>query len=120
MDYFLQLQDFDFAKEWESLKAPIRIRWGTNDWIMSEFDNNMIVDVLDRNKHVDHKLYKYPGLDHWSTIHESALNSFNGKPGKWEDKISQQFTPAHRVHSDNVHRNSIIININTEFTLYMD
>ncbi len=90
MDYYHQLQDFDFAKEWESLKAPIRIRRGTNDWIMSEFDNNMIIDVLDRNKHVDHKLYKYPGLDHWSTIHESALNSFNGKPGKWEDKISQQ------------------------------
>ncbi len=90
MEYYHQLQDFDFAKEWESLKAPIRIRWGTNDWIMSELDNDMIINVLDRNKHADHKLHKYPGLDHWSTIHESELNSFTGKPGIWEDRISQQ------------------------------
>ncbi len=90
MEYYHQLQDFNFAKEWESLKVPIRIRWGTNDWIMSEFDNDMIVDVLERNGHTNHELYKYPGLDHWSTIHESSLNSFTGKPGVWEDKISQQ------------------------------
>lgn len=90
MEYYHQLQDFDFAKEWEQLKVPIRIRWGTNDWIMSEFDNDMIIEVLERAGHEDHELYKYPNMDHWSTIHESGLNSFTGKPGKWEDKISQQ------------------------------
>jgi len=90
MEYYHQVQDFNFAKEWESLKVPIRIRWGTNDWIMSEFDNDMIIEVLDRVGHEDHKLYKYPNLDHWSTIHPSYKESYNFVPGKWEDKISQQ------------------------------
>lgn len=90
MKYYHQVQDFNFAKHWEELKVPVRIRWGTNDWIMSEFDNDMIIDALKRNGHEDYELYKYPGLDHWSTIHPDYESSFNFKPGKWEDKISQQ------------------------------
>ncbi|WP_420603727.1 PDZ domain-containing protein [Flagellimonas sp.] len=83
--YYQQLQDFDLAGQWEKLKVPIRILRGTNDWIMSSFDNNMIIDVLKRNGHQDHLLYEYPGLDHWNTIHETPKNSFEGKPGKWDE-----------------------------------
>ncbi|MFY0628837.1 MAG: PDZ domain-containing protein [Flavobacteriaceae bacterium] len=90
MEYYHQIQDFNFAKAWEELKVPVRIRWGTNDWIMSEFDNDMIVKVLERNSHDNFKLYKYPKLDHWSTIHPDYASSFTFKPGKWEDQISQQ------------------------------
>ncbi|MEO9869512.1 alpha/beta hydrolase family protein [Ekhidna sp.] len=90
MEYYHQVQDFNFAQEWEEIKVPVRIRWGTNDWIMSEFDNEMIMDVLERKGHKDHELYKYPNLDHWSTIHPSYSESFNFKPGKWEDYISLQ------------------------------
>ncbi len=90
MEYYHQVQDFNFPKHWEALKVPIRIRWGTNDWIMTENDNDMIISALKNKGHKDHKLYKYPKLDHWSTIHPNYANSFNFKPGKWEDKISQQ------------------------------
>lgn len=90
MEYYHQVQDFNFARAWENIKVPVRIRWGTNDWIMSEFDNDMIIDVLTKNGHQDHQLFKYPNLDHWSTIHPSYSESYNFKPGKWEDKISQQ------------------------------
>ncbi|WP_299223245.1 PDZ domain-containing protein [uncultured Psychroserpens sp.] len=88
--YYHQLQEFDLAGEWEKVKVPVRIMRGTNDWIMSSYDNKMIIDVLKRNNHTDHILYEYSGLDHWNTIHESAKNSFEGKPGKWEDNISMQ------------------------------
>ena len=87
-EYYKQLQDFDFAGAWEKIKVPVRIMRGTNDWIMSEFDNKMIIEVLDRNGHEDHALYQYPGLDHWNTIHEKPADSFFGKEGKWEDEIS--------------------------------
>ncbi len=83
--YYQQLQDFDLAGQWEKLKVPVRILRGTNDWIMSSYDNKMIIDVLKRNGHKDHLLYEYPGLDHWNTIHENPKNSFEGKPGRWDE-----------------------------------
>ncbi|WP_190810160.1 alpha/beta hydrolase [Flagellimonas sp. S3867] len=83
--YYQQLQNFDLAGQWEKLKVPVRILRGTNDWIMSSFDNKMIIDVLERSGHKDHLLHEYPGLDHWNTIHDSPKNSFEGKPGKWDE-----------------------------------
>ncbi|UII77883.1 alpha/beta fold hydrolase [Flagellimonas sp. HMM57] len=85
MAYYQQLQDFDLAGEWEKITVPVRILRGTNDWIMSEFDNKMIIEVLERNGHKDHILYEYPDLDHWNTIHKSPKDSFEGKPGKWDE-----------------------------------
>ena len=92
MSFYHQMQDFNFAGEWSKLKAPARLRWGTNDWIMSEYDIDMIAEVLEAAGNKDVQIYKYPGLDHWDTVHESALNSFQGKPGKWETKIGEQLT----------------------------
>lgn len=90
MAYYHQVQDFNFAKEWENIKVPVRIRYGTNDWIMTENDNDMIISVLKMSGNNNHKLYKYKDLDHWSTIHPDYKSSYTFKPGKWEDKISQQ------------------------------
>jgi len=102
MAYYYQVQDFNFAKEWESIKVPVRIRWGTNDWIMTGNDNDMIISVLENNNHKDHKLFKYKDLDHWGTIHPNYENSFYFKPGKWEDKISQQIIDwAHSIIGKN-------------------
>ena len=89
LEYYQQLQDFDLAGEWEKAQVPVRIMRGTNDWIMSSFDNNMIIDVLKKSGHQDHILYEYEGLDHWNTLHDSPKKSFEGKPGRWEDNISQ-------------------------------
>ncbi|WP_417462066.1 PDZ domain-containing protein [Kordiimonas sp.] len=88
--FYHQMQDFDVAGNWQKLRAPVRIRWGTNDWIMSEYDNDIIMEVLRKASHTNAQLYKFPGMDHWATIHESPENSFNGKPGVWEDRISGQ------------------------------
>ena len=90
VEYYQQLQDYNLAGEWEKIKVPVRIMRGTNDWIMSSFDNKMIVDVLERNGHQDHLLYEYPGLDHWNTIHKTPQDSYEGKEGVWEDNISIQ------------------------------
>ncbi|NAS12519.1 alpha/beta fold hydrolase [Poritiphilus flavus] len=84
MAYYHQLQDHDLAGAWEKVSVPVRILRGTNDWIMSAFDNHMIMDVLERNGHKDHVLVEYPGLDHWNTIHETPKDSFEGKEGKWD------------------------------------
>lgn len=89
VQYYHQVQDFNFAKGWEEIKVPVRIIRGTNDWIMSADDNDMIIDILESHGHQDHQLYVYEGLDHWNKIHERALDSYQGNPGKWEDKISQ-------------------------------
>ena len=88
VEYYHQVQDFNFAGQWEKLDFPVRINRGTNDWIMSDADNDMIVEVLQRNGHNDFELYRFQGLDHWNTIHENAANSFHGKKGKWKHQIS--------------------------------
>lgn len=90
MAFYHQMQDFDIAGNWSKLRVPVRIRWGTNDWIMSEYDNDMIMDVLTANNHPNAALYKFEGLDHWDTLHDTAADSFNGRPGRWDDRISQQ------------------------------
>lgn len=90
VSYYHQVQDFNFAGEWSKVKAPVRIRWGTYDWIMSETDNDMIVDALLKSGNQNVILDKYPQLDHWSAVHRSPNDSFNGEKGQWEPKISQQ------------------------------
>ncbi|MEL6916903.1 MAG: PDZ domain-containing protein [Bacteroidota bacterium] len=90
VEYYQQLQDYNLAGAWEKIKVPVRIMRGTNDWIMSSSDNQMIIDVLERNGHQDHLLYEYPGLDHWNTIHKTPKDSYEGKEGVWEDNISMQ------------------------------
>ena len=87
--YYHQVQDFNFAKAWEEIKVPVRIIRGTNDWIMSAQDNEMIIEILKSSGHTDHQLYLYKGLDHWNMIHEKAIHSYQGMQGRWEDKISQ-------------------------------
>ena len=87
VEYYQQLQDFNLTSAWEKVSVPIRILYGSNDWIMSEFDNHMIINVLDRVGHQNHKLHIYPGLDHWNTIHESPDDSFNFKSGKWDPAL---------------------------------
>ena len=103
--YYQQLQDFDLAKAWENIRVPVRIMRGTNDWIMSAFDNKMIIDVLKKYGHTDHILYEYEGLDHWNTIHKTPKDSFEGKAGIWEDNISMQLIKWAR---------EIIENLNSE------
>ncbi len=90
MSYYHQIQEFDFSGEWQKITVPVKIRWGTNDWIMSESDNDMIVKVLTSQKNNHIELFKYSGLDHWSTIHHTAKDSFVGKPGIWDDNIGLQ------------------------------
>ena len=88
--FYHQMQDFNFAGEWAKLDAAARLRWGTFDWIMSEYDIDMIDDVLNAKGHEDYQILKVPGLDHWYTFHDSQLNSYQGKPGRWDDSISAQ------------------------------
>lgn len=88
MAFYHQLNEFDIPGAWEQIKVPVRIRWGTNDWIMSESDNDMIIDILKANGHKDHQLLKVDGLDHWQAIHPDAKSSFNGQTGQWDNQIS--------------------------------
>lgn len=90
MKYYHQLQDFNIGEAWSELTIPVRIRWGTNDWIMSEFDNDMIQKVILNSGNSNIEVFKYDGLDHWATIHPDYKSSFNFEEGEWEEKISQQ------------------------------
>lgn len=90
LSYYQQLQDYKLSAQWEKIRpnTPVRILYGENDWIMTEFDNHLITDVLTKNNHQNFKYYKYPGLDHFNTIHQSRIDSFKGnKTGKWDPEL---------------------------------
>ena len=57
---------------------------------MSEYDIDMIADALSKNNNQDVVVQKTPGMDHWYTLHNTALDSYQGKPGRWEAHISEQ------------------------------
>ena len=88
VSYYHQVQDFNVARGWEELNVPARVIYGSNDWIMTANDNDMIMDILDRKGHQDHKLIILEGVDHWNMVHEKAVDSYQGKPGVWDEKIS--------------------------------
>lgn len=90
VEYYQQLQNLDIAGAWAALKDPARIRWGTNDWIMSEEDNGIIIDILEESGHEDHELLKFPGMDHFNMMHENPEASFSREPGRWDPRISGQ------------------------------
>ncbi|MEM8939702.1 MAG: alpha/beta hydrolase [Bacteroidota bacterium] len=89
VEYYHQLQDMNLAGEWSQVKVPVRILYGSNDWIMSEFDNHMIINELDRIGHEDHELLIYPGLDHWNTIHKTPGDSYFFRKGEWDPKVPE-------------------------------
>ncbi|MEM6815772.1 MAG: alpha/beta hydrolase [Bacteroidota bacterium] len=89
VEYYHQLQDMDLAGEWSQVKVPVRILYGSNDWIMSEFDNHMIIDELERVGHKDHELLIYPGLDHWNTIHKKPSDSYFFRKGEWDPAVPE-------------------------------
>ena len=106
MTYYHQVQDFDFAGNWQQVNVPVRIRYGEHDWIMSESDNHMIVDVIKRAGNDNVELYIQPGLDHWATLHPNPKHSFEGKPGKWDDSIAMKVVEwAQEINTDS-HRPS--------------
>ncbi|MEO0367422.1 MAG: alpha/beta fold hydrolase [Pseudomonadota bacterium] len=92
MSFYHDLQRFDVAGAWQSLDLdiPVRLRWGTSDWIMTESDNQQIVAILNRRGHTDVEYYQHPGLDHFDTIQQSPEDSFNGVEGKWDPAISEK------------------------------
>lgn len=90
MAFYHQLQDFNVAGAWQALTVPVRVRWGTHDWIMSEYDIDMIAEVLASKGHEDYLIYKYPQMDHWYTLHGSPDESFHGGAGEWDQHIATQ------------------------------
>ncbi len=90
VEFYHQMQDFDIAGNWQKLKVPVRIRWGTSDWIMSEADNHMIMETLQKAGHQNAELHIFEGLDHFDTIQPSMEASFRGETGEWDDRIADQ------------------------------
>ncbi len=88
VEFYHQLQDFDVAGNWQSLSVPVRVRWGSSDWIMSEADNHMIMDALKKAGNANAELYIHPGLDHFDAIQPSMEASFKGAPGQWNTTIA--------------------------------
>lgn len=90
VEYYHQIQDVNFAKAWENIQVPVRIQRGSFDWIMTAEDNHMIIDILERSGHQDHRLKIVPGMDHNAHIFESQQQAF-------DDYWSGRYDPANTI-----------------------
>jgi pimeloyl-ACP methyl ester carboxylesterase len=73
--YYQELQQINVAGQWEKLKVPVMIEYGTADWIMSEEDNDMIVRLL-KKQNADITYLRVEGMDHDNFIFPSKLESY--------------------------------------------
>jgi pimeloyl-ACP methyl ester carboxylesterase len=83
LSYYQQLQKINIPSYWEKIKVPVLLHYGTNDWIMTEEDNEILVRLL-KKSNANVSYLPSEGMDHNYFIfpdREAAFkNYWSGKP----------------------------------------
>lgn len=80
--FFQQLQELNLAAAWSSVKVPVLIVYGGNDWIMDREEQELIAAAVNRNRAGLARLEVLPRMDHFFQLHPSMQASFDSKtPG---------------------------------------
>jgi pimeloyl-ACP methyl ester carboxylesterase len=83
LSYYQQLQQINVPSYWEKIKVPVLIHYGTNDWIMTKEDNDMLIRLL-KKSNVAVTYLESEGMDHNYFVfpeRETAFkNYWSGKP----------------------------------------
>lgn len=80
-NFYMQIQDFNFMKEWEATKAPVFIVAGEYDWIMSLEDSRLLTDMINQKTPGRATLHIAKQMDHhWSVYptRQAAFDEANG------------------------------------------
>ena len=88
LSYYRQLQQINIPAQWEKIKVPVLIHYGTNDWIMSEDDNQILIRLLTRSK-VDFTYFPVEGMDHNYFLFKNEEEAFKSY---WTGKPDETFT----------------------------
>jgi pimeloyl-ACP methyl ester carboxylesterase len=83
--YFHQLQALNLAEVWQAVKVPVLAVHGEHDWIMSQADHEMIVDLVNRNRPGLARFVSVPRMDHFYRLHDTPQAAFRGEPGEYAE-----------------------------------
>ena len=88
LSYYQQLQQINIPSYWEKIKVPVLIHYGTNDWIMTAEDNEILVRLL-KKSNVDVNYLQSEGMDHNYFIFPDRETAFKNY---WSGKADAEFT----------------------------
>ncbi len=85
--FYMQVQATNFVKAWEKINVPTLILYGEYDWIMSEEDQHIINEILNKKKPGLATLKIIPRMSHDMFIHPSMQDSFNDVNRKFDHAV---------------------------------
>jgi len=88
LSYYQQLQQINIPSYWEKIKVPVLIHYGTNDWIMTAEDNDILVRLL-KKSNVDVTYLQSEGMDHNYFIFPDRETAFKNY---WSGKADGELT----------------------------
>jgi alpha-beta hydrolase superfamily lysophospholipase len=81
MRYFREVQRTNIAAAWDSLAAPVLVLYGSNDWVMSREDHELIVRWVNDRRPGSARLAVLDGVDHDLLRYPDRVSSFKGERG---------------------------------------
>jgi len=85
--YYQQLQDLDLMSAWSTVRVPVLALHGEYDWIMSQSDFELLVELVNRNCPGSAELLVLPHTGHTFEHYDSMRQAFEGKQLPFDDGV---------------------------------
>jgi pimeloyl-ACP methyl ester carboxylesterase len=90
--YYQQLQDLDLMKAWARVRVPVLALHGQYDWIMSQSDVELLVELVNRNVPGSAQFVVLPHTGHTFEHYASLQNAFDHKQLAFDENVAQRVT----------------------------
>jgi len=87
--YYQQLQDLDLMSAWSAVRVPVLALHGEYDWIMSQSDFELLVELVNRNYPGSAELLVLPHTGHTFEHYDSLHQAYEGKQLPFDDGVAQ-------------------------------
>lgn len=74
--YHQQVQQLDVSGAWEKINFPVLVLYGEYDWIMSRYEHDYIVHVVNETHPGNATLQVIPQMDHHFSVYKSPQEAF--------------------------------------------
>jgi pimeloyl-ACP methyl ester carboxylesterase len=96
--YYQQLQDLDLMAAWSTVRAPVLALHGEYDWIMSDGDFRLLVELVNRNSPGAAQSIELAHTGHTFEHYDSLRSAYAGRSGPFDESIAQTVGDWFRRH----------------------
>ena len=76
-EFYIEANEKNLPKAWESMNMKVLVMYGEYDWIMSKEDHEMITEIVNRKHPGRATFIGWPKLNHDLTVSQSLHDAFN-------------------------------------------